>query len=253
MTLEESLSSLGLDSRETKLYLAALEMGETLILPLARHAGLKRATLYEILPKLHNLGLINYGQKGKRRTVIAQDPSKLVYIQEQKLQDIRAILPQLMSRFNSLESKPKVYSYEGIEGIKQVYEDTLVEEFPILSFLQVKTINPEIQSYLLKSYVPRRVKKGIRVKNIVSGESEQGERIVPDEGSYRENRYVDEKLFPANIEVLIYSNKVAFITYKTGSQPMGIIAENKDVAETMRSFHKMAWEFAGHQILSVSS
>ncbi len=244
MSTEEALSSLGLDTRESATYLAALELGETLILPLARHAGLKRATLYEVMPKLHDLGLISYGKKGKRRTVIAQDPSKLVYMQEQKLQDIRAVLPQLMSRFNALESKPKLFSYEGIEGIKQVYEDTLAEEFPILSFLQVQEIEPQIKQYLLKSYVPRRVKRGIRVKNVVSGQADEAEATLPDKGTYRENRYVDAKLFPANIEVLIYSNKVAFITYKTGSQPMGIIIENKDIAETMRSFHKMAWEFA---------
>lgn len=244
MTIEEALKQLGLDPKETKLYLAALELGESLILPLARHAGLKRATLYEVLPRLHGLGLISYGRQGKRRTIIAQDPSKLVHIQEQKLTDIRSVLPQLLSRFNALESKPKVFSYEGIDGIKQVYEDTLVEEFPILSFLQVEEIASEIKDYLLKSYVPRRVKRGIRVKNIVSGTLEASEEALPDRGTYRENRYVDQSLFPANIEVLIYSNKVAFITYKTGSQPMGVIIENKDVAETMRSFHKMAWEFA---------
>ncbi len=243
MTIEESLHSLGLDSRESATYLAALELGETLILPLARHARLKRASLYEILPKLHSLGLIGYGQKGKRRTIVAQDPSKLIYIQEQKLQDIKSVLPQLVSRFNAQEAKPKVFSYEGIEGIKQVYEDTLVEEFPILSFLQAEEINPEIKAYLLKSYVPRRVKRGIRVKNIVSGKPEKVGDTLPDTGTYRENRYVDHSLFPANIEVMIYSNKVAFITYKTGSQPMGVIIENKDVAETMRSLHKMAWEF----------
>lgn len=244
MTIEEALNSLGLDTRESTAYLAALELGDTLILPLARHSGLKRATLYEVLPKLHGLGLISYGQRGKRRTVIAQDPGKLVFMQEQKLQDIKTVLPQLVSRFNALESKPKLFSYEGIDGIKQVYEDTLAEEFPILSFLQVREIEPEIRNYLLKSYVPRRVKRGIRVKNLVSGSPGESEKTLPNTGTYRENRYVSQSLFPANIEVLVYSNKVAFITYKTGSQPMGIIIENRDVAETMRSLHKMAWEFA---------
>lgn len=240
----ESLRQLGLTAKEIAIYLAVLELGETLVLPLAKQAGVKRPALYEVLPKLQNLGLISFGSKGKRRTIIPQDPSRLLYIQEQRLEDIRAILPQLMGRFNSLESKPKVLAYEGIDGIKQVYEDTLVENFPILSFLQVQAIHREIQDFLLKSYVPRRVKRGIRVKNIVSGSPAKADDILPDEGTFRENRYVDEKLFPANIEVLIYSNKVAFITYKTGGQPMGIIVENGDIAETMRSFHKIAWEFA---------
>ncbi len=243
--MEESLKQLGLEAKEIAIYLAALELGETLLLPLAKHAGIKRPALYEALPKLQDLGLISFGSKGKRRTVIAQDPSKLLYIQEQRLNDIRSLLPQLMARFNALESKPKVFTYDGLEGIKHVYEDTLTEDFPILSFLQVENIHPDIEAYLVKSYVPRRVKRGIRVKNIVSGSLEQAESVLPDTGTYRENRYVDQRLFPANIEILIYSNKVAFITYRTGGQPMGVMVENGDVAETMRSFHKMAWEYAG--------
>lgn len=154
-------------------------------------------------------------------------------------------MPQLLSRFNDLGTKPKFYLYEGKEGIKQVYEDTLTEEMPISSFLQVKEIDREIEDFLRKSYVPRRVKRKIHVKNIISGILEEAEEVVPEEGSYRENRYADEKLFPANIEVLIYGNKVGFATYKTDKEPVGIIIESGDIAETMRSFHKMAWEFAG--------
>lgn len=247
--MHEVLQQLGLDEREIAIYIAALELGETLLLPLAKHANIKRTTLYDALPHLHALGLVRFGSQGKRRTIIPQDPSRLLYLQEQRLNDLQMALPQLMARFNALEAKPKVFVYEGVEGIKQVYEDTLAEEFPILSFLQVQEIDQDIRHYLLKSYVPRRVKRGIRVKNIVSGSLQEAESTLPDKGTYRENRYVDQKLFPANIEVLIYSNKVAYITYKTGSQPMGIIIENGDIAETMRSFHKMAWEFSKSEAL----
>lgn len=239
------LEQLGLDEKESRVYFAALELGESLIMPLAKKAGIKRPSLYEIIPRLHELGLLKYGSRGKRRTVIAEDPSQFVYLQEQKLGEMKMMLPQMMSYFNKGIDRPKISSFEGVLGIKQVYEDTLREGFPILSFLQVTDINPEIRDYLLKSYVPRRVRKGIRVKNVVSGNETNAEEILPVERAFRENRYVDQKLFPANIEVLIYSNKVAFATYKAGSAALGIIIESGEIAETMRSMHKMAWELAG--------
>lgn len=245
MTIDDTLQQFGLTQKETAVYLAALELGESLVLPLAKHAQIKRSALYEAFPRLETLGLISYGRKGKRRTVIAQSPAALIAVQEQRLADLRLALPELAAHFNALASKPKVFAYEGVEGIKRVYEDTLHEGFPLLSFLQAKEIDPGIADWLLKSYIPRRVKQRIYVKNLVSGLPQESEWILFDKGGYRENRYVDHKLFPANIEVLIYSNKVAYITFKTGGQPMGIIVESGDVAETMRSFHKMAWEFAG--------
>ncbi|MBI4548147.1 MAG: hypothetical protein HY707_09210 [Ignavibacteriae bacterium] len=242
--LEQTLIKFGLTDKEIILYLATLELGESLVQPLARHANLKRPTVYELLPRLEQLGLITYGSLGKRRSIIAEPPAKLIALQEEQLVELRQVMPQLASRFNVTGAKPKLYSYEGIDGIRQVYEDTLIDALPILSFLQVGDIHSEIRQYLLKSYVPRRVKRRIHVKNIVSGTEAEGESIVPEKGTFRENRYVNQKFFPANIEVLIYSNKVAYLTYKSQSPAMGIIVESGEIAETMRSFHKMAWEYA---------
>lgn len=185
--------------------------------------------------------MIRFGRKGKRRTVIAEDPARLLALQQERLDDLRRVLPQLASRHNTLGGKPRVYSYDGVEGVKRVYEDTLIEQLPIRTFLQVVDIEPAIAHYLLHSYVPRRVRRRIHVKNLVSGTKRESEKILPDRGADRENRFVDRKLFPANIEVLIYGNKAAFISYKAGGPAMGIVIESGEIAETMRSLHALAW------------
>lgn len=244
MDIERALQQLGLSEKSISVYLAALELGETLLHPLAKQALVKRPTLYELLPELHQLGLIAYGHRGKRRTVIAQDPAKLLTIQEERLKDLRAMLPELLGRYNRAGRAPKVYSFEGATGIKQVYEDTLVEEFPIRSFLQPREVSQEIDEYLANSYMPRRAKKGIRIKNIVSGTSGVAEHLLVEKGFHRHNRYVDQKQFPADIELLIYGNRSAFVTYLKNSQPMGIIIESAEIAETLRSLHEIAWQKA---------
>jgi len=238
------LQELGLDQKSSAVYLAALERGETLLLPLAAQAGVKRPTLYEILPRLHVLGLIAYGRQGKRRTVIAQDPSRLLALQEERTAALRKVVPELLSRKRAVGDKPRVSSYEGVEGIKQVYEDTLLEDVPMRSFLKPQSINAEVERYLLGTYAPRRAKKGIRIKNLVSGKQSEGGALLEKKGFHRENRYVNQKDFPAEIEMLIYSNKVAFINYGAESEPMGIVIESKEVAQTLRSLHTLAWQHA---------
>jgi sugar-specific transcriptional regulator TrmB len=241
---ENLLKDLGLDSKSTAVYLAALELGETLLLPLAEHANIKRPTLYEILPKLHEKGLITYGRKGKRRTVIAQDPSHLLRLHEEKMEVLKKVVPELLSRKRHKVGKPKVSAYEGVEGIKQVYEDTLAEDLPMRSFLQPQSVNPEIERYLTASYMPRRAKHGVRIKNLVSGKPGEGEALLQKKGFHRENRYVDPKDFPAEIEMLIYSNKVAFVTYGKDSDPTGIVIQSREIAQTLRSLHELAWKHA---------
>ena len=236
------LQELGLDQKGTAVYLAALELGETLILPLAAKADVKRPTLYEVLPRLHELGLISYGSRGKRRTVIAQDPGRLLALQEQRTEALRRLVPELLSRKRPKAGKPRVSSYEGVEGIKQVYEDTLLEDVGMRSFLQPQSVNPEIARYLTGNYMPRRAKKGIRIKNLVSGKPGEAETLLQRKGFHRENRYVDQNDFPAEIEMLIYSNKVAFVTYAEGSEPMGIMIESREIAQTLRSLHALAWK-----------
>jgi len=242
------LQELGLDQKSSAVYLAALERGETLLLPLATQAGVKRPTLYEILPKLHQLGLIAYGRQGKRRTVVAQDPSRLLALQEERTAALRKVVPELLSRKRNLPGKPRVSSYEGVEGVKQVYEDTLLEDVPMRSFLQPQSVNPEIERYLSGTYMPRRAKKGIRIKNLVSGKPGEDEALLQKKGFHRENRYVNPKEFPASIEMLIYSNKVAFVTYSKESEPTGIIIESKEVAQTLRSLHALAWQHAEEEV-----
>lgn len=241
MKLEEALTGLGLDHKEIRLYLSALELGEALVSPLASQAGLTRSSVYELLPKLHAAGLVAYGRKGKRRTVIAQDPNALLALQQARLNDIKAVMPELMARFSYKATGAKVRAYEGVEGVKQVYEDTLTDEMPILSFLQVQQMDREILGYLLDSYVPRRIKRGIRVKNLVSGTERQAQESLSDKGTLRENRYVAAKEYPARIEMLIYGDKVAFITYHPDSQPTGIVIESGEIAITLRSLHRLGW------------
>src|SRR5207302_1790316 len=97
----------------------------TLQLPLSKKAKVKRTTLVEILPSLLQRGILQQRIKGKRKYLIARDPRELIQELEEKTNKAQEALPQLMALQYILKDRPEVRFYEGIEGLKQIYQLTL--------------------------------------------------------------------------------------------------------------------------------
>src|SRR5437016_12657639 len=124
----ESLTILGLSDKETKVYLAALELGESLHKALADKAGIKRPTLYyEVLPQLLDKGLVTEAIKGKRKYIVAQDIEPYLALKKSQLEKAERAVPQLRALLASASIKPKLLLYEGIEGVKKVWFDHLIQ------------------------------------------------------------------------------------------------------------------------------
>ena len=77
MSLEQDLLEIGLDEKEAKTYLSALELGPTNIQDLTSKSSLKRSTIYEMIKNLQAKGLISETKKGKRRLFVASEPENL--------------------------------------------------------------------------------------------------------------------------------------------------------------------------------
>ena len=69
--LVKSLEKLGLNEKESKVYIAALEMGKFSILALSEKTGIKRPTCYLVLYELIKKGLISTFPKAKKVLYVA--------------------------------------------------------------------------------------------------------------------------------------------------------------------------------------
>lgn len=238
--IKSILSSIGLDTKEQAIYLASLELGETLQLPLAKKVCMKRTSLRELLPGLLERGILQEVVHGKRKYLIARDPRDLVYLLEQKAEQARVLLPQLLAIQNIRPEKPEVRFFEGIAGIKQVYEETLNIGQPIYTFLDVSQIDPEIENWLVNDYVPSRETKSVPAYNLVN-DSPKVKEIMPLTGK-RENRIVPRDKFPFSMDVLVFGDYVAFDHYQKHQEPSVVLIKSQAAANTMRSIHKALWE-----------
>ena len=81
MALEDELNRLGLDRKEARFYLAALELGQAPVRVIADKAGISRTNAYDVLSRLRRKGTITQVErapsKARRRfDVVPEDPAR---------------------------------------------------------------------------------------------------------------------------------------------------------------------------------
>ncbi len=93
--LQKVLEQMGLSGHEAAVYLAALSLGPSPILALARTSGVKRTTVYSVLTSLQKKGLMIREVRGWKTLFAAERPEKLEVIIESKKTDLIRALPDL--------------------------------------------------------------------------------------------------------------------------------------------------------------
>ena len=242
MANQDILKTLGLSDHESKIYLAALESGNALPKHLAEKAGIKRPMLYKLLPEMIEKGLLSETRKGKRRYLVAEDPE--VYLDKKRVELALAeqSVPGLRLLLQTAAVKPKIVFYEGVAGLKKLYMDNLREKKPILEFVSVEKIHPEIEVYSKNYYIPQRINRKIPIKIIVSGNTTS--RLLDlktADWAFREVRTIDDQKFHIPLDCYIYGDNVSFALYRTDSEPIGIIIRSKEIATMLRSVFEFVW------------
>jgi HTH-type transcriptional regulator, sugar sensing transcriptional regulator len=238
------LKQLGLNEKEARLYLTALELGPSTILTLAKKSGVKRTSIYNFLNEMVERGFIIYTISGKKTLYSAIEPEGLVKIIERQKQLIESAMPEL----NLLSQKgggvkPKIKFYEGIEGIKQVYEDTLnqPDESSFVAFTPVVSAYDVLPNAFIENYIYRRAKiKKISVKVILREDEKSREYVKKNKEQLRETLTVPGSLLAIENEINIYQNKVAITSF--GDEKIGIIIESKQIADAQRAIFNTLWE-----------
>ena len=243
MSLENDLKQLGLEEKEAKVYLAALELGPTSIQNLTKKSAIKRSTVYEMLKSLKEKGLITETTKGKRRLVVASDPENLKRSIKAKEQLLNDIMPELKSINNTGYIKPKITFYEGREGFQKIYQNSLdTKEKFIYAIAPSKLIVDIVGEDFSNKYVEERAKRNIQTK------------LIHITSNMAEYKYLDPKSFPKTLRhvrftppefifnnaIVIYGNNVAIMSNK--KEGFGFVVESMDYSQSMKAFYNLLWD-----------
>ncbi|MBI4127122.1 hypothetical protein HY463_00265 [Candidatus Peregrinibacteria bacterium] len=242
MELVDVLIDLGLTDKESRVYLAALELGPSPASEIALRSKTNRVSCYDILEKLIRRGFISTYIQNKVTYFNAIDPDEIRNNYRQKYMNLKSALPDLR-RLHGKTPHPRVRYYEGLEAIKKIYADTLTSKTEILNYADSKSIRQFWPDYD-EEYVSQRVKKKIYLRGIAPRDA-HGEAVVSKNSvSHREIRLVPNGEFSFANEINIYDDKVSIISFGKNALH-GMIIESPEIADTQRAIFVMAWEFAG--------
>lgn len=237
MDLSAQITQFGLNPKQASVYLALLELGASTVIEVAKKTGILRTTVYDEILELEKKGLIAQTKKGKKRLFLAAEPENLKKILDEKKARLEELMPALKSLVNTAGVKPVIRYYEGTEGIKEVYRDTLKYKGELIGFVTENIINKLGQEFA-DEYKSKRVKSDIRVRVIGPDTEEIKEYKKSDQKDLKETRLVPKDQFPFSIEMNIYGNKLAFMSF---SEQLGLIVESNEIADNMRHLFKLAW------------
>lgn len=238
MKTQQLLQKLGFSDNEIKVYLAALESGVASAQSIAQIAEVKRTTAYSVLNYLVNRGVVAKTKiKGKTRFV-PEPPQRLLLLVKEMEEGIKSSLPELEAIYNKNEVKPRITFYEGVEGIKSVFEDSLRDKPEMLLMWLTDDYFTDLPGYS-DEYIKARVKLNMHGRRIApAGSIWARQNKKRDDQELSETIAVPPNLMTTHIEVMIYNSKVAFMNF---GEKFGVIIESKAIAEAMRQAYELSW------------
>jgi sugar-specific transcriptional regulator TrmB len=238
--IDKLIANFNFEEKEAKVYVANLELGRSLVSDIAKKAGLNRITTYEILKRLRRKSIAT-SMDYKGVTVFqVVDPARLIDKMERQVSLSKNILPQLLALKKSDSRRPKVEYYDGVDGIKAIYDGTFsCKEKIIYNIAHPISLPGAVGEEFLNDYIKRRAAKKIKVKLLAPDIPETKKYTKKDKVSFRESRFYDEKLYPMSNELMIYDNKVVLLSF---AGKMGVIIEDEEIAMSLKSMWQFFWD-----------
>lgn len=238
----KKLEKIGLTSNEAIMYTTLLEHTDSTATQLSRKTGITRTNTYAILDSLSAKGLATLTAKEPKATYTALPPETLekyvIQRREQLEKEIdltEELIVELGEKYKPL-SRPKISYFEGIEGLKHVYDDTLTSSEAIYACSTYEDMHEVLPNYFPK-YYERRSKKNIFAYGIVPETNLARERKSKDTLEKRALYLVDQKKYPIPTEIDVYDNKVMIASWR---EKLGVIIESEEIATTLKSIFKLA-------------
>lgn len=240
--LKKELVNIGLSENEAAVYLAALSLGKGTIQEIARKAGIKRVTTYGVIDSLMEDGLASSTHEGKKQYYMAEDPERVIDYLERKKKDfeekearMKEMLPQLKEMHQNASHSPIVKYYTGKDGVISMIKNMLDLE----KDEEIWMAYPAENVYELFSDEERaeiafsQKQKQIKIHSLYT-----------KKGTPLENTDISERVripadkYPLDADVAVYNDKIRLTTLR--GDLVGIVIENKDIANTLKSLLKFA-------------
>jgi len=234
---------------ESKAYKTLVKIGESSIGNIIKFSKVSHSKIYDILRRLTEKGLVSSITKNGKQYFSAADPRTLqTLIEEKELiiqkekEILKIIIPQLLAEKNSKKTENILTAFEGINGVKHLLEESLIETKKGEEILILGTPKKivEYAGGYLKDWQKRRIEKGIMCKIIADPGTPPWDEKWWKESKKRNisKLKVFSSVSPA---YLLITNKSVTTIYFANTI-FGFKVSHKEIAEKYKLFFEDIWK-----------
>lgn len=237
--------AIGLEPRDKIVYETLYKLDKVSLRAIAQSTGMNRGTVYEIIKKLTNLGLVTFTQSGERRHYSAASPEMFLALIRERRDQLHQLEGAAEEYIKSLEAREPLPGagyfasfYEGEEGVAAILRDVL-QTVRNLEKKEYCVFSSERASRVIynrfKSFSRQRVKQGIFVR--VISDRQPTEKVV----------MAERRLLPAapqslNGYTLVYGDKTALVSVGDANMLSAVVITDAGVANMQRLVFEQLWD-----------
>ena len=234
----ESIENLGLEEKQAKVYLAALELGSATIQELAEKSGIKRTSIYNFLEEMKSRHLLTEIKKDGKIFLHAGNPEILVAEARDRLRDLQESMPFLIGLYNLPANKPKVRFFLGTESLEKLYEEIWRIGEPVCGYSDYEKMLESMDEKYMWDFARQRAKLGIPFYCIAKDGPKARLIQTMDKEQKRVTKLVKGGAFET--EINIYGKCLAIASFRRPYA--GVIIEDFAIAKTMKAIWQMLWD-----------
>lgn len=238
----EILEKIGLTKKEAEIYKVLLSLGETKVSALQKELRAHPQIVYRALQSLKEKGLVSMSKKQNVLHAIAETPKELVRFEKSKLEELQALLPDLLALQKSPstsivqiakgDSALRIFREKGYAALKKG------EVFYVIGGSGDRFYAAMGERY--REVEEKRIRKQVR-KKVISIESERMKFESDTLKANAEFRFLSDEL-PVISSTNIYNDVVGIVIW--AEEPVIITIKSYEVAKSYKAYFNQLWSVA---------
>jgi HTH-type transcriptional regulator, sugar sensing transcriptional regulator len=233
--IKQVLKNFGLTENEAEVYLVLLKLGWATASEIAEKTQIHRINIYDILERLQERGLASFAISGKRKQYEAVNPKKILEIEEQRKEDIKNIIPELLKQRESGKDEQEAVIYKDKKGIRNILEEITKSKAEVLLFASGWGFSKYFSEYFDIWYGHLKANK-VKMKTLMSNKAKNNN--IPEVGEYK--FLPSEFTFPST--TCVFEDKVLIIMWS--EQSLAILITGEAASISYKEYFNLLWKLA---------
>lgn len=254
-TLIRNLELLGLSEKEIKIFIALLEESNLTAYQIYKVLGFQRTSVYPLLEKLLQKGLILEKTEGNKKIYSTIDPESLKELVDSKVTSLNQFKKEIPDIIRQIKNQPnhkliqKYVVYYGEKGILTIFEEIARFKGEVYAMGSLEGVSDFAGEKYYEQFYNKTRRKNLGVDYMISDWTKMTVNLFfKESGMFTKRRWL-----PAEIEIegcyIIFGNKLVVSKYEP--EIITFVIEDKGLVELFKLAYFSLWkELEGKNIPS---